>query len=165
MRFEVGNFIIDVDIPTTKQVYSGLPFMTDKCNCDGCKNYLKASSQFPEVIKDFFDSIGVNINKPAEDTQYSPDKDHVQYGGFYHLCGKIIKGESAWESISDKKASIKKLNESKCHALTKDFLVWFQGDCSLLEDSFNSPCFQMEILATVPWVIREPNYEGERTNR
>ena len=78
----------------------------------------------------------------------------VLYGGFYHICGKIISGKSTWVPANPNHAYF---DENKTLAITKEFRVFFEDRCSLLNDSFPLPAIQLEIISDIPWVLDEQN--------
>ncbi|MBQ7508556.1 MAG: hypothetical protein IJT52_04425, partial [Spirochaetales bacterium] len=88
----------------------------------------------------FFQSLGMDPGKAAEVyLLYSDDKEKkAAYGGFYHLCGKILEGAtdgSEWYTIAD------------------GYRVCFTDDISLPEENLQEPAVQMEIdFSKVPWV-------------
>lgn len=141
MRREIGScYVLEVDITATEKAYERMQLILEDCTCDGCKNYVQAAKLLPEAVNAFFKSLGVDIKKsPEVFTLYAPDKNHVRYGGFYHICGKILSAESEWFSICD------------------DFNVAFRDKCDLLPIGFPLPCFQMEIDARIPWIIEAEN--------
>ncbi|MDE6642276.1 MAG: hypothetical protein K2K63_17335 [Acetatifactor sp.] len=128
MEFQLGQFHLDIDVQKTRSFYRKSANVSESCSCPGCRNYENAAGILPDEIKCFFNSIGVDIKKPAEVYVNSAHSDgSLLYGGFYHLCG------------------------------TNGFYVSFQEDCSLVEADFPAPVLQMEIEATIPWVLQETN--------
>lgn len=51
MIFELGQYILDVDVEQTRVCYQNQRLLTDGCDCDGCRNYLLAYELFPEKLK------------------------------------------------------------------------------------------------------------------
>ena len=39
MLFELGHYILDIDIERTRAFYDQAEIITDGCNCQGCRNY------------------------------------------------------------------------------------------------------------------------------
>ena len=76
------------------------------------------------------------------------------YGGFYHICGSVITGESAWRRISEKQSV---WNDDAAFAITDHFRVSVQNDVHLLEDTFPLPVIQLEFSADIPWVLDKKN--------
>ena len=154
MIFQFSNFIIDVDVEKTREFYNTAPLITADCSCSGCRNYEKAVDSIPKEIASFFAQLGIDMKKSPDVHVHNPDVDGlVLYGGWYHLCGKLVSGESPWVSTG----SGMHLDETKLHAVSEGFRVWFQRGCALLADTFPLPAIQLELYAYIPWVLDEPN--------
>ncbi len=159
MEFRFGSYALDIDIQKTRLFYQKAAAVSVGCSCPGCRNFEKAVESLPDEIKHFFDTLGIDGKKPAEVYVYTVNGDGlVLYGGFYHLCGKLLSGKSAWVTVkSRRKLKISHWDTSKAYPVSKDFHVSFQEACSLVEDGFPEPVLQMEIEANIPWVLDEPN--------
>jgi len=159
MKFQFGAYVLDIDVEQNRRFYKAARNLTVGCSCSHCRNFEKAADTLPGDIKGFFDSLGIDIKKPAEVYANVTNSDGtVSYGGFYHLCGKLLSGESAWITASnDGKATVSYWDSSMSYAVSDNFCVSFQQDCSLLEKGFPTPVIQMEIEANIPWVLDEPN--------
>lgn len=159
MEVQFGPYALDIDVQKTSSFYKKMNNVSSGCSCPVCRNFEKAADILPDEIKRFFDSLGINIKKPAEVYANAVNADGlVSYGGFYHLCGRLLSGESAWVTAkSNKKATSFYWDTSKTYAVSKNFNVSFTEDCSLAEDDFPKPVLQMEIDANIPWVLEEPN--------
>lgn len=53
------------------------------------------------------------------------------YGGFYHLCGTVLEGESAW-NVKD--SDISHWEKARTFFVTDKFEISFQKECYLLEE-------------------------------
>lgn len=159
MKIQFGPYTLDIDIEKTRSFYQKANNVSVRCSCPGCRNFEKAVEILPDEIKCFFDALGIDGKKPAEVYANMVNNDGlVLYGGFYHLCGRLFSGESAWVTVkSNTKAKTSFWDSSKTYSVSKDFLVSFQEDCSLVEDGFPEPVLQMEIEASIPWVLEESN--------
>lgn len=159
MEFRFGIYALDVDVEKTRLFYQRADNVTVGCDCSNCRNYEKAVEVLSDEIKSFFDSLGIDIKKPAEVyANVVKDDGLVLYGGFYHLCGRLLSGESAWVAVeSNEKTRSSYWDTSKTYSVSKDFHVSFQEDCFLVEDGFPKPVLQMEIEANIPWVLEEQN--------
>lgn len=158
MLFHFGQFEINTDVDKNRAIYKELPLISDNCQCTGCINYQKAIVTSPKEVISFFKALGMNIQKPSEMSVYCSEENGKKlfYGGFYHLTGKIIAGKSAWRSLEDGTDSLW-WDISRTHALTEDFRISFQSNCSLVEREFTVPTIQMEVEFHVPWVLEEEN--------
>ncbi len=158
MEVWYGPYVLDIDTQKTRSFYQKAALVSAGCSCPGCRNFEKAFGTLPDEIKSFLDALGIDGKKPAEVYTNSVNADGlVSYGGFYHLCGRLLHGESAWVAVKrEKKAIVSYWDTSKTYAVSKDFHVSFVEDCSLVEDGFPEPVLQMEIEANIPWVLEEP---------
>ena len=155
MIIEFGNYIIDVDVEKTREFYRNAESVSEGCSCDGCLNYEKAVDVLPSAIKIFFDNLGIDMKKVCECYVNTANKDGtLMYGGFYHICGNLITGESGWHKVSESYAV---WNNKVTFAITDFFHVSVQSDVALLEDGFPLPVIQLEFLADIPWVLDKEN--------
>ncbi len=157
MIFRFGKDQLDIDILQTKRFYEQAGKITDGCACGGCRNFERASAFFPEAVKVFFETIGVELNKAAEIFAYYAEDDgrSLTYGGFYHLCGKRLPGQP---SGGTERPELSARDAVEWHPITEDHAVHFTDEISLLEAGFPRPVLQMEILFHhVPWCLEEQN--------
>ncbi|MCB2305703.1 hypothetical protein LGL08_00545 [Clostridium estertheticum] len=158
MRLNVGGYILDVNIEKNKNFYKNEIYVSEVCECDGCQNYELAVEKVSLEVSKLFEQLGVDIKKPAEICVYYSDKDILCYGGFYHICGRLIEGVSHLESILEtKESTTSHLVEDKMINITNDFKVSYQEECSLVSENFPTPCIQMEILTYLPWLLEKSN--------
>lgn len=165
MNVQFGQFHLEIDVDKTREFYETIDFVSEGCSCAGCRNYERAADALPDEVRAFFDTIGINIKKVCEVYVHMTNPDGtVYYGGFYHLCGKLVKGDSAWveESAGDSAAGdglarTFHWEHSNTYSVSRDFHVSFQEECSLVEPGFPTPVLQMEIEANIPWVLEEEN--------
>lgn len=138
VRFELGAYELDVDVGRTRAFCDRDAGIA--CACDGCRNYQKAAAAFPAAVRDFLESLGLAPEKPAEVYVNCAEAEgmRLSYGGFYHLCGVIRRGEGVVR-------------------LAEGYRVWFRSECDLIADDFPRPAVQMEIDFHVPWVLDEEN--------
>ena len=155
MVFEFSNYVLDIDVDETRNFYITARSISKGCSCSGCRNYEKAMDFVSKEVNSFFSQLGIDVKKPCEVYVNCTNTDNsVLYSGLYHVCGKMISGESAFISTGP---NSKYLDEKRLLTLTRDFRVFFQRELLLLEDSFPLPAIQLEILANIPWVIKERN--------
>lgn len=153
MLLELGNYILDIDVERTRSFYNQARSITDACNCQGCRNYVKWALSVSDEPSISFQRMGVALDKPSEIYVNTRNKDgSLFYGGFYHLCGKILKGEDVWNEFD---SNCRALDEARFVALTENFKIAFSRDIELLEKGFPTPAVQMEILANVDFVLSE----------
>ena len=87
------------------------------------------------------------------------DDGTVFYGGFYHLCGTLLDGESAWKKIS--RNTSRRDNDAAC-PVSPGFHASFQNEAALLEEGFATPVVQAGFSARIPRVLNQRNPYGKR---
>lgn len=160
MIFTFDKFTINVDIEKNREFYRSAETLTEGCNCDGCRNYEKAVKLFPESVKEFFEKLGVDPEKPAEVYVNCSEENGKKlfYGGFYHLCGIVVDGDNAWISQEvDSTTTISQINEDYKYKIADGYFVVFSGGEALLGNGFPEPIITMDIEFHVPWVLDKEN--------
>ena len=147
MIFEFGHQKVDIDVEKTRQFY--LEDSLIDCTCDGCVNFVKAVDILPETVKTFFTNLGVDLKKSTEIyVCYQNDDGTLLYGGFCHLCGTILDGDTFWGQLAQK--------GNEPFLVSPHFRVYFHNDIALLERNFPKPVLQLEFDARIPWVLDKP---------
>lgn len=147
-EFTLAPYRLAVDVEGTRAYYAAHPLPWVVCDCAGCRNFVRAVKTLPPAVTDFFASLGLDPEKPAE--VYAIDQEESAafcfYGAFYHLAGKILTGLpapgcccGAWLTLADGAEAA------------------FRPDCALLPGDFPGPCIQMEAEYRLPWLLREEN--------
>lgn len=157
MRFDLGSVSLDVDVKRTKEYYQTAPGLL--CSCPGCRNFDRAAEHLPARVSAFFHSLGIDPRKPAEVyVNYTEDNGMLRYGGFYHLCGAMLRGEGGRDSIESAPGGHTSVwnRETSCR-ITEHFHAAFSQAIALLEENFPEPVLQMEIDASLPWLLTEEN--------
>lgn len=158
MRITLGKYILEIDREKTRNYYSRERNISEGCVCDGCQNYELATEHFEEEVSQLFETLGVDIKKPTEVYVNYSKNNVLSYGGFYHICGEIMKGESPWVNASKTKDTmVNHLLDENMINISYNFKIAFQEECSLLSKSFPKPAIQMEIEAHIPWVLKKEN--------
>lgn len=154
----LGKIRLEIDAEQTRRFYQSVRPLTEGCSCGGCVNYAAVTERLPQEIADFFAQLGIDPAKPAEImTWYAEDEGKsVFYGGFYHLCGKMLSDSDCWEYNAE--GNCGHVEEDRLFAVTEHFSVGFTNRIALPEEGLPEPVLQMEIFAHhVPWVISQPN--------
>lgn len=139
MIFDFSKFVIEVDLNKTKKFYDESNVSPYDCSCRKCRNYMLAIDDFPKEVFDFFEKLCIDVRKSSEVFVIGElENGKFCYGGFYHLCGKIISCPA---------------ESGVRHSITDDFAIWFSDDISLLERNFPMPAIQMEIIFCIPWKL------------
>lgn len=155
MVVKFGQYIIDLDIEKTKYFYENAEPVSKGCSCDGCLNFEKAIDVLPQTVREFFANLGVDMSKVCECYVNCTNEDGtLSYGGFYHICGTLLDGESAWKKISDTTSC---WDESATFSVSSNFHISVQKDIALLEADFPLPAIQLEFSANIPWVLEKEN--------
>lgn len=153
MIFDFGAFSIDVDVEKTAKYYRETErTLTEGCDCILCRNFLAAYDCLDTNIRQFFDSLGVDICKAADMTTMHGDagRNILYYDGFCHLCGRIVDG-----GVEEKQNSPRPTvwhRTSEC-AVMPACTVHFTTKCALIEGTFPEPVLQMEVSMEAPWVM------------
>lgn len=157
MIFEFGKYKVDIDVEKTKQFYEKAETVDEGCSCDGCQNFSQAVDCVLPAVKNIFANLGIDMRKVRECYVNCTNQDGtLLYGGFCHLCGNLISGESAW--IKCRKA-YSHWDEAETFAISDDFHVSFQNEVAMLETDFPLPVIQLEFSVNMPWVLeKESSY-------
>lgn len=158
MIFHFGNFTIDVDVAQTRKYYRETSrTLTEGCDCLDCRNFVEAYEGFDPRIRDFFETLGVDICKaPDMSAMHGDGKTNtLYYLGFCHLCGTIAHGKSAW--VSDT-ADSGHWDEGLAWAVTETCRVSFSDRCVLVDKAFPGPVIQMDVDIQVPWLFEEQHH-------
>lgn len=141
MLITLGPVILDVDVAATRRFYETSGGYLS-CTCNGCRNFPLAAPHMPPALLDALHQLGVDPLKPAEQwvNCATSDGKAALYGGFYHVCGSIVKGAEHWR--------------------THDFELLVSNDCSLLSPDFPLPCFEVDLCCTLPWLLEMPSTEA-----
>lgn len=134
MLITIGPIVLDVDVAATRRFYdTSSGYLT--CTCDGCRNFPLAVPHMPADLLAALRQLGIDPLKPAEQwvNCATPDGKAAHYGGFYNVCGRIVKGDAHW--------------------LTPDFELLVSDDCSLLSPDFPRPCFEVDFYCQLPWLL------------
>lgn len=155
MFFEFGQYQVDIDVDKTRLFYENAPLVSESCSCSGCRNFENAIMAIPSEITGLFSNLGVDMRKVSEVYVNCSNSDGTLfYGGFYHLCGTLLAGKSAWVPNSPLTSH---WEEEQAFRVADNFHISFQKKCDLLEDNFPAPALQLEISANIPWVLLEEN--------
>ncbi len=133
MDISFGHFRLNINTEKTRAIYKNLKRLSQACGCSGCRNFEKAADSMPDEVKRFFDSIGIDMKKPTEVYVNEVNSDGLLiYGGFYHLCGTLLTGESAWTKIPSETEGTETFywEASKTYSVSKGFDVCFQKKLS-----------------------------------
>lgn len=136
------DWILKIDVEKTKEYYDSIT-VEDGCDCDYCKNYIKACETFSKEVTDFYTMLGIEPRKEGEFMEFETDTDKHLYMGFYHLVGEIVKrpnkGADKWDD-----ANIIKIGNVK---------FTFTDKLDLVPDNFPKPVIQLGFEVMLPWLL------------
>ncbi len=155
MQFTFGPYQLAIDTEKTRQFYQHALPVSKGCSCDGCLNFEQAVPLLPPSVRSFFSGLGIEMQNVCECyVNRKTPGGALLYGGFYHLCGTLLAGESAWTHTS---AHTSHWDNDAAFSITPDFHVSFQTELALLEPDFPLPAVQLEFSASIPWVLHHCN--------
>ena len=148
-EFVFGGYRLAVDVEATRAYYASHNEDWITCQCDVCRNFAQAVGTLPQAVRDFFQALGLDVEKPGELMYYQGTPTTLSGGGWYHLVGRILEGDTM--------PGAKEVFPAGWYELSDGFSVAFKSQCDLLPDDFPRPCFQMEFNHQMPWVLEVPN--------
>ena len=156
-RFTFGDYVIEVDVEKTREVYKGLKPVSERCKCDYCANYQRVVDSIPAQARELFESLGVDLGRITESVSYNRNRDGtVHYGGFCHVCGKVVKGKSPAHKDG---ANWIVLREEDAYEVAEGVPVWFSQECVMVEKEFGAPVMQIDFSVDLPWVLDKKTLE------
>ena len=93
-EFVWGGYRLEVDVEATRAYYDSHPGPWITCTCDGCRNFMLAVKMLPQAVRDFFHTLGLDPEKPGELCYYQGTAQRLSGGGWYHLAGRILSGDT-----------------------------------------------------------------------
>lgn len=148
-EFVLGGYRLLVDVEATRAYYASHDESWITCECDGCRNFAQAIPSMPQEVMAFFDALGLDLEKPGELMYYEGTPSTLSGGGWYHLVGCILAGDTP--------PGAHEIFPAGWYNLTEGFSVAFKSQCDLLPDDFPAPAIQMEFNHCLPWLLKEPN--------
>lgn len=146
----VQDWLVEIDPEQTREYYR--QWRTSPCECLYCRNYRQACATLPQPVEEFLALLGVDLLKGGEVFELGAFEDEThRYGGFYHLCGRILEGpvdcKADWDRI--KRVEI------------DNFRFGFSADLELVPGDFPAPVIQLEFEARLPWLLEDNPQEEE----
>lgn len=152
-RFVFGDYVIDVDVDKTREIYKGFASVTERCRCDACENYQKAIERVPVQVKNFFECLGVDLGKITESVMCHQNRDGSwHYGCTCHVCGKVIKGKNL-TVVQD--GQLVTMRSRDAYEAAENVLVWFGDECTRVEKAFDAPVMQIDFGIDLPWALNQ----------
>ena len=150
MITRIGRWEIDCDPLQTAACYAN-GVGSEVCECSDCRNFRAASDlAFPQAFRDFANSMGIDVSKPAELCHYGSPGEPCPTSGWFHFVGALRSGSDAWVQTSP---NTSQLDSEPAFGLKG---IGFTTEIALLPDSFKGqPVVQLEFETVVPWVLEE----------
>ncbi|MCL2827624.1 MAG: hypothetical protein FWD99_02695 [Oscillospiraceae bacterium] len=151
---QFASSLVEYDREATEAAYAALPLGVG-CACYTCCNFEKATSDFPNEVRMFFEALGVDLTKPGEVYDFTVENERVWYGGWYNIVGNYLAYDDTWRPTAESPSQQEKYGFFK---IAENFYIAFSDGAELVPASFSSPVLQMGIDFTLPWVLEE-SYE------
>lgn len=149
-RFTFGDYVIDVDVEKTREIYKDLQPVNERCTCDWCANYRKAMEYAHPRVKDFFARLGIDPCKVAQSVACHQNRDGSwHYGCTCHVCGKIVKGKML-TTVQD--GQLVTMRSEDAYEVAEGVIVWFTDECNRVEREFDAPVMQLDFCVDLPWL-------------
>ncbi len=154
MRFTFGDYVIDVDVERTREIYQTLQPVSRRCTCDWCENYQKAIAHAPARVKGMFESLGIDLESITESAACHQNRDGSwHYDCTCHVRGKLVKGKELTDVVGGQLVT---LRSEDAYEVAKGVMVWFSDECNRVEKEFDSPVLQIDFGIDLPWVLDKP---------
>jgi len=168
MIFQLGDFTLDIDVEQTGAFYNrvDVPNASEQCDCIDCRNFEQAILEVPDIILDFFSSLGIDPRKPTEVYNVIGDLEEsstVWYNGWYHVCGMIIKGPETNVNGNDTGNVDYLWENSFSPDPSFPFCVLPMQKDDLLHIDFPKPVIQLEIDIRLSYVLSQPYVRDVRS--
>ena len=95
------------------------------------------------IFRNILDQLGIDYKKEAEVYATPLSENKILYSGWYHACGRILKGEQV------PVPSLGKIQEVKYIALSKESGILIREAHELAGPSFPKPILQLEFNVDV----------------
>lgn len=109
-HLKILDWEIEIDRETTIEHYKELPFVSDRCCCDNCINYVQACDHIPLEFLNLSRDLGIDFKKAAEIffcTDY--ENGTCLYWAGCDIIGRVVSGPNRYPMLSD----IKNCEEEK----------------------------------------------------
>ena len=146
-EFTFSGYRLSVDVERTRAWYAAQTMPGVTCTCAGCRNFVQAVKLLPDEVNAFFAQRGVDPAHPAETSWFPGTRKEANGDAWYHICGEILEMVTA--APGQRWGDILRVAEK--------FDACFHTECHLLPDGFPRPCFQMDVIFGLPWVLEEEN--------
>ena len=150
-RFTFGDYVIDVDVERTREIYKTLQPVSKRCTCDWCANYQKAVTHAPLQVKSMFESLGIDLERITESAACHQNRDGSwHYDCTCHVRGKLVKGKELTRVVGGQLVT---LRSEDAYEVAKGVIVWFSDECNRVEKEFDAPILQLDFGIDLPWVL------------
>lgn len=133
MRFDLLDWVLDVDVPLTMELSSSQA--SDHCQCGYCRNYYAALDASLPTLRPFLSRFGINAEAPDELCPFEP----TIYEATYVIQGNILEKGTQNLLIDGVPLEILDAQEADIH--TEHPMPYFTLRIGLME---------------LPWLLDEP---------
>lgn len=149
-RVEFEDWIFAVDRDLTEKAYENRKYGgAEGCKCDDCKNYIACRENiFPKIVKDLFQSLGIDYRKEVETMVWDVEQDNLRnISGWFHFKGEIISGKNCKEVLPSGGSTL------ELTQITEGFSIGFTygKDLTFFTDKLN--LVQVEFMSVMPIVL------------
>lgn len=130
-EFVFAGYRLAVDVEATRAYYASHNEEWITCQCDGCGQLCPGGGNAAQAVRDFFETLGLDVEKPGELMYYQGTPTTLSGGGWYHLVGRILEGDTM--------PGAKEVFPAGWYELGDGFSVAFKSQCDLLPDDFPAP--------------------------
>jgi len=138
-----NDWILEIDVEKTLAFYK-----TDMevCKCLYCCNYGEAVKNNDDSVTSFLGELGIMPDRPVEVSEFPMENSELlHYIGFYHIVGKVLKGETC--TISD-------WQDHHTYQLGA-FEFCLSWEVEQVQKNFPQPIIQLNFDVKLPWVLKE----------
>ncbi len=173
MKLELDNCTVDIDAEATRAYYKSNPELYS-CDCEYCRVYIDRAPLFPEKVKGFFSSCGIDdMLYAVEVTTLYEDVDGVLHlFATFHAVGTMEGGapggthwyppayrlrrffsrifnKKLYEQIveSERESSLERASDPKY--IDEDFSILFSNRKNFIQKGFPENSLQIDLYTTL----------------
>ena len=150
IRIPLCGLELEARPATTQAFYTGNE--PGRCDCAGCRNHRLAWAHMPRGAQAFLSGLGLNPQEPIDAIALcAPNPETVLYDIHYFVNGRVIPSPDATSSPGEPGQSGVSISFSDTCEAT------IQPQCCVRMGNFPEPCFEVEVFATLPWLLEGKN--------
>jgi hypothetical protein len=142
ISIQIGQYKLEINDELNRSIFSIEENRIQKCGCPDCINFDMACQMISNTVIEFFDTIGIAINKPKELMCCYDEDGKVLYSGYYNLVGKMLEGKDCYKL--NWKNEITEVSSIEYEELTEGFKVGFAVGDDWCINGINYPHIVLE---------------------